>query len=102
MVILDSITPVLDLILPGTEIHTGHQSNTARSTALRSFSQLITEGALERAVSGSLRPWPVRTQTTVSGLGAPSTVGRPWARRPATEAALAGSQKTPSLSASQR
>ena len=45
----------------------GHQSKTARSTALRSLSQLITAGALPRAVSGSLRPWPVRTQTTDSG-----------------------------------
>ena len=68
----------------------------------RSLSQLITAGALPSAVSGSLRPWPVRTQTTDSGFAAPSTVGRPWASRPATEAAEAGSQKTPSLSASQR
>src|SRR5262249_39792207 len=72
----------------------GH-SNTARSTAPRWFSQLITAGALESAVSGSLRPWPVRTQTTDSGSGAPSTVGSPWASSPATEAAEAGSQKTP-------
>src|SRR4051794_19053282 len=43
------------------------QANTARSTAARSFSQLSTAGALERAVSGSLRPWPVSTQTTDSG-----------------------------------
>ena len=45
------------------------QSKTARSTALRSLSQLITAGALPSAVSGSLRPWPVRTQTTDSGGG---------------------------------
>src|SRR5262249_4045262 len=57
-------------------------AKTARSTALRSFSQLITAGAFESAVSGSLRPWPVRTQTTDSGGAAPSTVGKPWARSP--------------------
>ena len=53
-------------------------------------------GALPSAVSGSLRPWPVRTQTTVSGAASPSATGRPCARIPATEAAEAGSQKTPS------
>src|SRR5215217_7771345 len=79
----------------------GHSANTARSTALRSFSQLTTGGAFESAVSGSLRPWPVSTQTTLSGTSAPSTTGSPWARRPATDAAEAGSQKTPSLPASQ-
>ena len=45
----------------------GHTSKTARSTALRSFSQLTTAGALPSAVSGSLRPWPVSTQTTDLG-----------------------------------
>ena len=50
-------------------------------------------------MSGSLSPWPVRTQTTDWGGAEPSTTGSPWASRPATEAAEAGSQKTPSLDA---
>ncbi len=77
------------------------QSKTAFSTTLMSLTQLITGGALPSAVSGSLRPCPVRTQTTVSGLSIPSTTGRPWLRMPATDAAEAGSQKTPSFEASQ-
>ena len=43
------------------------QSKTARSTAPTSASQPITPGALPSAVSGSLRPWPVSTQTTDVG-----------------------------------
>ena len=48
------------------------------------------------AVSGSLRPWPVSTQATRS---APSV---PYLSRPATDAAEAGSQKTPSREARRR
>ena len=50
------------------------------------------ESLFSIAVSGSLRPLPVSTQTTVAPKGTSS-------RRlisPATEAALAGSQKIPS------
>ena len=50
----------------------------------------------ESAVCGSFRPWPVSTQTTRS---APST---PCVSSPATEAADAGSQNTPSLAARKR
>jgi hypothetical protein len=47
----------------------GHrrQSNTAFSTATSSALQPVTAGALPSAVSGSFNPWPVSTQTTVSG-----------------------------------
>ena len=44
------------------------------------------------AQSGSFRPFPVRTQTIVESLGILSFVFN----NPATEAALAGSQKIPS------
>lgn len=53
------------------------QSKTIRSTAASSGSQPITGGALPSAVSGSLRPCPVRTQTTVSGSGSPAATGSP-------------------------
>ena len=71
-------------------------SRTAFSTAAMSGSQGTTAPAWESAVCGSLRPWPVSTQTTRS---APST---PWASSPATDAALAGSQNTPSWAARKR
>ena len=44
------------------------------------------------AQSGSLSPLPVKTQTTVASLGTLSFTFN----NPATEAALAGSQKIPS------
>ena len=81
------------------------QERVSRKTAAQpaqSASQPITAGALPSAVSGSLSPWPVSTQTTVSGAAPPSATGSPWARIPATEAAEAGSQKTPSREASSR
>src|SRR5205823_519855 len=42
-----------------------HQIKTARSTAAMSGSHGTTAPASPSAVSGSLRPWPVSTQTTV-------------------------------------
>ena len=55
-----------------------------------SGSQGTTEPAWASAVWGSLRPWPVSTQAILS---APSA---PLASSPATPAADAGSQNTPS------
>ena len=71
-------------------------SSTARSTAAMSGSQGTTAPAWVSAVCGSFSPWPVSTQTTRS---APST---PWVSSPATDAAAAGSQNTPSLAARNR
>src|SRR5947209_14525541 len=71
-------------------------SSTARSTASRSGSHATTWAACSSAVRGSLRPFPVSTHTTREAPPAP------WARRPATLAADAGSQKTPSPAASNR
>ena len=65
-------------------------ARTACSTASMSGSQGTTEPAWPSAVCGSFSPWPVSTQTTRS---APSA---PCASSPATLAAEAGSQNTPS------
>ena len=86
------LVPILGALPPGTPV----------ASTTGSFSQPITGGAVLSAVSGSLRPWPVSTQTTVRGLSLPGAAGKPWARMPATDAAEAGSQKTPSREASSR
>ena len=70
--------------------------STARSTAPISGSHGTTAPARSSAVCGSFRPWPVSTHATRS---APSA---PYLSRPATDAADAGSQNTPSLEASRR
>src|SRR5271170_1917583 len=75
----------------------GCHSSTARSIALSSGSQATTEPAWSSAVSGSLRPWPVSTHTT---RRTPSPA--PWTSKPATLAAEAGSQNTPSFAARKR
>ena len=79
------------------------------SRRIASFSAFagMTTPACSRATSGSLRPWPVTVQT----IREPS-VKRVWEnaaspesmvrKRPAMEAALAGSTKIPSFAASQR
>src|SRR3954452_6866698 len=64
-------------------------ASTADSRAPNSGSHEITPGARSIAVVGSFSPCPVSTQTTV-----PST---PYFNRPATDAADAGSQNTPSF-----
>ena len=51
-------------------------------------------------MSGSFRPWPVNTHTTVPPAPTPS--GSPVLIRPATDAADAGSQKTDSSVARNR
>src|SRR5215207_3589973 len=63
-------------------------SSTARSTLSMSGSHGTTLAARFIAVCGSFSPWPVSTHTT-----RPSA---PFFKRPATEAAEAGSQNTPS------
>src|SRR3954469_15090429 len=65
-----------------------HGASTARSTASIDTSQGTTCAARFRAVCGSFSPWPVSTQTTRPDA--------PYFRSPATDAAEAGSQKTPS------
>src|SRR5205085_10340327 len=67
-----------------------HDPSTARSTSTKFGSHGITGATRASAVVGSFSPWPVRTQTT-----RPSA---PYLRSPATAAADAGSQKTPSRS----
>src|SRR4051794_1320369 len=73
-----------------------HQPTTAFSTAAISGSHGTTAPTWSSAVCGSFSPWPVRTHAT---RPAPSA---PYFRSPATDAALAGSQNTPSRCASVR
>src|SRR5947209_10220811 len=70
--------------------------STASSRTASSASQVTSPKSWSSAVCGSFRPWPVSTQATCS---APSA---PYLSSPATEAAEAGSQKTPSALASSR
>lgn len=49
-------------------------------------------GETARARSGSFKPWPVSTQTTVPAARANSGFSRANFLTPATDAALAGSQ----------
>ncbi len=66
----------------------------------RSAPRRSPSSTVEMARSGSFRPWPVRVQTTVSPVRIrPASTAR---NRPATEAAEAGSQNTPSRSARSR
>src|SRR5690606_33868188 len=68
-----------------------------RSTACIVASTVCTPLPTAMALSGSLRPWPVNTQTTRLAAGTfPSLLAL---INPAREAALAGSQKMPSVSA---
>src|SRR5688500_10080768 len=70
------------------------------ATAAAVGSTEMPRSTVEIARSGSFRPWPVKVQTTVSPfLTRPPSTAR---RSPATEAADAGSQNTPSRSANIR
>src|ERR1019366_5222378 len=70
--------------------------STARSIAPSSGSHGKTAPACSSATCGSLRPWPVSTHTTRWASRAP------WTISPATLAAEAGSQNTPSFAARNR
>src|SRR5579859_5590505 len=79
---------------PAPQAHPG--PSTARSIASSVASQGTTADAWSSAVWGSFSPWPVRTQTRRSAPPGPCVSS------PATPAAEAGSQKTPSWAARKR
>src|SRR5690606_13179255 len=76
-----------------------HRDPNARSMAASSASTRIAGEAWRMARSGSFRPWPVRVHTMRCPFGSRPSACR--ASSPATPAAEAGSQKTPSFWASQ-
>ena len=86
------------LAIPGAERQPARPRRAARRsqrpssarTARTSASTAVGTAIWPMAMSGSLSPCPVSTQTTVDPAGTPSL------SRPATEAADAGSQKTDS------